>query len=66
MLTMYTELFKMKLRTLVKSEKGQGLVEYALILGLISIVAIGLMTTTGTQIMAKFTAVVSALGGKTS
>ena len=57
MLTMYTELLKMKLRTLVKSEKGQGLVEYALIIALISIVAIAAMGPLGEKIAAAFTAI---------
>ena len=63
MLTMYTELLKMKLRTLVKSEKGQGLVEYALILALISVLLIASLGSVRTGIATTFTAVVAALGG---
>lgn len=39
------------------NEKGQGLAEYALILVLISIAAIGVLTTLGTDIGAVFTKV---------
>ena len=39
----------------VRRQTGQGLVEYALILVLISIVAIVIMTTMGGQISAIFT-----------
>ncbi len=41
--------------------EGQGLVEYALILVLISVVSIALMTALGTRIGAVFTAVTTAL-----
>lgn len=42
--------------------EGQGLVEYALILVLISIAAIAIMATIGGQVAALFAAVVAALG----
>ena len=42
-------------------EEGQGLVEYALILVLISIVSILIMTTVGTDIQAVFQDVANAL-----
>jgi pilus assembly protein Flp/PilA len=42
-------------------EEGQALVEYALILGLISVVAIALLSAVGTDIKAILTAVTSAL-----
>jgi pilus assembly protein Flp/PilA len=35
---------------LVREEEGQDMVEYALILGLISIIAVAAVTTTGTSI----------------
>ena len=38
------------IRRFVREEEGQGLVEYALILGLIAIVAIAALTTAGTKI----------------
>ncbi len=44
-------------------EKGQGLVEYALILVLIAIVVVGILTLLGTQVSTVFSTIVSALGG---
>ncbi len=44
-------------------EKGQGLVEYALILVLVSIVVIVIMGVMGTQISGIFSQVSSTLGG---
>ena len=43
--------------------EGQGLVEYALILVLISIVAIAIMTDVGERISAVFGEVLAALNG---
>jgi pilus assembly protein Flp/PilA len=45
----------------LKTGKGQGLVEYALIIVLISIVAIAIMTSLGTSISSVFTRANSAL-----
>nr|MBK5234348.1 Flp family type IVb pilin [Clostridium sp.] len=45
----------------VKNEEGQGMVEYALLAGLISIVAIVALTSVGTEVLAKFNAIVAAL-----
>jgi pilus assembly protein Flp/PilA len=42
-------------------EEGQGLVEYALILSLVSVVSIGLLTIVGTDVKAVFQDVVDAL-----
>ena len=44
-----------------KTGKGQGLVEYALIIVLISIVAITIMTTLGTSITSVFSKANSSL-----
>ncbi len=44
-------------------EKGQGLVEYALILVLIAIVVIVVMRVLGVQVTAVFQQIVEALGG---
>lgn len=44
-----------------KDEEGQGMVEYALIVGLISIVAIAILVTVGGRIRDKFKAVDDAL-----
>jgi pilus assembly protein Flp/PilA len=40
-----------------KDEEGQGMVEYALIIGLISIVAIAVLIVVGNKIKTKFQAV---------
>ena len=42
-------------KTILKNEKGQGMVEYGLILALIAVVVIGVMTTMGTNLQAMFT-----------
>jgi Flp pilus assembly pilin Flp len=44
-------------------EDGQALVEYALILGLVSVVAIALLTAVGQDITSLLERVTSALGG---
>lgn len=49
------------LRRLWKDEEGQGLVEYALIIVLISIAAIVFMRTTGTTIAGVFEDIIDAL-----
>jgi pilus assembly protein Flp/PilA len=46
---------------IVREEEGQDMVEYALILGLISIVAVVAVTATGTKISAIWTAVAAAI-----
>jgi pilus assembly protein Flp/PilA len=42
-------------------EEGQALVEYALILALVSVVAIGILTTLGVNIVTILTSVANAL-----
>ena len=49
-------------KTMLRNEKGQGMVEYGLILALISVAAIALMTTMGTKIGAVFTDITTKLG----
>jgi pilus assembly protein Flp/PilA len=44
-------------------ERGQALVEYALILVLIAIVVIVILTVLGTQVSTVFSRIASALGG---
>jgi Flp pilus assembly pilin Flp len=46
-----------------RAEEGQALVEYALILGLISVVAIALLTAVGDDVTSLLSRVTSALGG---
>ena len=44
-------------------ERGQALVEYALILVLIAVVVIAVLTLLGTQVSTVFSSIASALGG---
>lgn len=48
-------------RVILRNEKGQGMVEYGLILALIAVVVIGVMTTMGTDLKAMFTSVSGSL-----
>ena len=48
-------------RIQIQREEGQALVEYTLILALVSIVAISLLTSLGTKIVAQLQLVVNAL-----
>lgn len=50
-------------RLMVAKEDGQALVEYSLILALISVVAILALTTIGTDVKTALESVVTALGG---
>jgi len=49
------------MKRLVREEEGQGMVEYALIIALISIAAVAVMGTVGDDIVTKFQEVVTAL-----
>jgi pilus assembly protein Flp/PilA len=49
--------------SMLEAEEGQGMVEYGLILVLVSVVVIGVLTTVGVNLTAVFTAVGAALGG---
>ena len=51
-----------KLSNLTTRQEGQGMVEYALILVLVSIVVIVILLTMGNQIKNVFSNVVAALG----
>ncbi len=44
-------------------EKGQAMVEYALILVLIAVVVIAILTLLGTRVSTVFSSIASALGG---
>jgi len=50
------------MKNFFKDESGQGMVEYGLIIALISIAAIAVLTTIGPKLTAIFTDVDSALG----
>lgn len=52
--------------TLVQDEEGQGMVEYSLILALVSVVAIGTLTTLGTQIKSILGTAANALTSSAS
>jgi pilus assembly protein Flp/PilA len=56
-----TELL-LKLKTFWNREEGQGLVEYALILVLVSIVAIGALAAIGTNVTNVLQTVANTLG----
>lgn len=49
------------MNAMVRNEKGQGMVEYGLILALIAVVVIGVMTTMGTDLKTMFTTVSTSL-----
>ena len=48
-------------KAILRNEKGQGMVEYGLILALVAVVAIGTMTLLGTSLDTQLTAVKNAL-----
>ena len=50
------------LRTLRDREEGQGMVEYGLILALVSVVVIGVLAIIGTEILTVFKTVAEELG----
>jgi pilus assembly protein Flp/PilA len=49
--------------TWLRSEDGQGMVEYGLIIALIAVVVIGVLTALGSQVQGMFCKVWTALGG---
>ena len=53
------------LQRYLKSEKGQGMVEYALILGLVAVACIAGMTNVGSAAVTKINTVITGLGGTT-
>ncbi|RBP66002.1 pilus assembly protein Flp/PilA [Alkalibaculum bacchi] len=54
------------LKRLFVEEEGQGLVEYALILGLIAVIAIVALTDIGTNVKARLEEIKTALTKKTA
>ncbi len=48
-------------KAFLAAEDGQGMVEYSLILALVSVVAIGVLTTLGTNIQGAFNTAATAL-----
>lgn len=55
--------FVAKIKNLLRGKKGQGMVEYGLLIGLIAVVVIGALTILGPQIKTLFNSVITALGG---
>ena len=53
--------FKGYVLSKLKEEKGQGMVEYALIIGLVAIVIIAVLVLLGPAISAKFQDIINAL-----
>jgi len=51
--------------TFVKKDEGQDLIEYALLVGLISLVAVAALTLTGTNVNTIFTTIAAKLGAAT-
>jgi pilus assembly protein Flp/PilA len=50
-----------RLRALVRTDEGQDLLEYALLVALIALVAVGAITLTGTNVKEIFTTIASKL-----
>lgn len=59
---MFTKLNDAVLNVLA-SKRGAAMVEYALLAGLIAVVAIATLTSLGTAVNTKFNAIVTGLGG---
>jgi pilus assembly protein Flp/PilA len=56
-------LINMYYRLRQRDEEGQALVEYALILGLVAVVAIGALTLLGTNVTAVLSQIANAIPG---
>lgn len=52
---------KNNMLSIFKEEKGQGMVEYALLVGLIAVVVIAVLVLLGPAIAAKFQQIIDAL-----
>ncbi len=46
---------------LLSNKRGQGMVEYVLLIGIIAVAVIAIMTTMGTTITAEFQAIINSL-----
>lgn len=53
-----------KLRGLVVEEKGQGMTEYGLVLGIIAIAVVGIIITLRDEIVAIYNEAVAAIQGR--
>ena len=63
MLYLYAYLNALLNELVAEREEGQGLVEYALIIVLVAIVAIAALTLLGNQISGVFSRITTTLGG---
>ncbi|WP_138419517.1 Flp family type IVb pilin [Aquibacillus sediminis] len=54
-----------KLTGLIKEEQGQGMTEYALVLGVIAVGAVGVISFFGDEITSMFKSTVENITGKT-
>lgn len=54
-------IFKNRFMSVLKDKKGQGMVEYALIIGLVAVVVIAVLVLLGPAIAAKFQTIVNNL-----
>jgi pilus assembly protein Flp/PilA len=61
MLINFMEMVRTFVAGLTKDENGQAMVEYGLILALVSVVALGTLALIGTNVGAAFTAVETAI-----
>ena len=59
---MYLTTFTTKLRSLVRRDEGQDLLEYALLVALIALVCVGAITLAGTNVSNIFDKIAAALG----
>jgi pilus assembly protein Flp/PilA len=48
-------------KSFARNEEGQDLLEYALLVALIAVVAVGAITAAGTSVQAAFTAIAAAI-----
>ena len=60
------ELFVAFMNRIVREEEGQDMVEYALLIGLISVVAVAALITAGGAVKSLWAAVVTALATATA
>ena len=55
--------FITNLRAFIKNDEGQDLLEYALLVALIALVAVGAVTAAGTSVGTIFTSIAGSLSG---
>ena len=60
------EMFVAFMNRIVREDDGQDMVEYALLIGLISVVAVASLILAGTAVNTLWTAVITALGTATA